>query len=187
MKQKKTISSNTAIQYSFLPTGGDATLALYPRTKLHGVAIYLFQCYTHILWVCVMGNVLILLFLSEPYFGISMRGNNPWWLISYWNIACTGWLVGWSAGPNQMQIVQFNAVFAAVSFCCYTYFVLSVPFAASFNTQILECYKCEHSWVHAEQKVGGQCAKKTTRGKTGEKYKHEKRFDSEFIADLDKC
>lgn len=43
MKQKKNYIKQQYKRWThFSPTGGDATLALYPRTKPHGVAIYLF-------------------------------------------------------------------------------------------------------------------------------------------------
>lgn len=96
---------------------------------------------------------------------------------------CVHWLDGWLVGPNQMQIVQFNAVFAAVLFCCYILFF----FAASFNTQIHEWYKCEHHEFTVSRMVAGQ---QETEERTGGEKKiqiYEKRFDSEFIADLDKC
>lgn len=168
MKQKKKndTNSNTVLSFANWRWCNPSIISTHQTSRSRD--LFVFQCFTYIFCVCVCCAVLILLFLSEPYFGISMGGNNPWWLISYWNIACTGWLAGYLAGPNQMQIVQFNAVFAAVSFCCYThtFFSLCVSFAASFNTQILECYKCEHSWAHGEpSNGGGNVAKKNGEGR----------------------
>lgn len=65
-------------------------------------------------------------------------------------------LAGWSARIKckSFNLMRFSPRF---HFVVTHILFLSVSFAASFNTQILECYKCEHSWVHAEQKVGAMC------------------------------